>query len=152
MPMESAAMSPINPVNGRYVDDQAAPDERTYATFQHLVGLLSLLDATVLGLIGAIVMWRIKARQSPFLDDHGREAVNFQLSLLLYLIVGSVIFGIITLGFGAMLWIGVIWIVRLIGGVLGAMAASRGEYFRYPVCIRFLKEPVAPAPGGDMAA
>lgn len=139
------AAEPITMQHARqgYVDEHADEAERTYATFQHLVGLLSMLDATVLGLIGAIIMWRIKAKTSPFLDDHGREAVNFQISLLIYMIVGAAAVAIFTLGIGVLPWIAAVYVVRLIGCVRGAMAANRGAYYRYPVCIRFIASPAA---------
>lgn len=126
-----------------YVDQHADEAERTYGTFQHLVGLLSMLDAMVLGLIGAIIMWRIKGKTSPFLDDHGREAVNFQISLLIYTLVGTAIVAIFTLGILVLPWIAAIYIVRLIGCIRGSIAANKGEYYRYPVCIRFIAAPTA---------
>lgn len=127
-----------NPATGRYFDADALESERTYGLFTHLVGLLSLADMTLLGLIGAIVVWRIKASESPFLDDHGRESVNFQLSLLLYAVVGTVAIAIVTFGLGLIPWIAFLFILRIYGCVKGAMAANRGEFYRYPMCIRFL--------------
>jgi len=127
-----------NPATGRYFDQHALENERTYALFNHLIGLLSLADLSILGLIGSVVMWRIKAKESPFLDDHGREAVNFQISLLLYAFVGSVLIGIITLGFGIPLVLLFLLGLRLYGCIRGAIAANRGEFYRYPMCIRFL--------------
>ncbi len=134
-----------------YVDPEAREDERTYALFNHLVGLLSLADMTILGLIGTIVMWRIRAKTSPFLDDHGREAVNFQLSLLIYTIGGALvltIFTAITLGIGIVLALPIgalgvlfLFILRLVGGIRGAMYASRGQFYRYPMCLRLIPEP-----------
>ena len=131
-------------------DEHAIECERTYTTFQHLVGLVRAIDGGMgfLSLIGAIIMWRIKADQSPFYDDHGREAVNFQISLLVYFIGGAVVLGlftIITLGIGAFLAvplgaIGVVFllVLRFVGCIRGAIAANRGEYYRYPMCLRFL--------------
>lgn len=129
----------------RAIDEGASSSERTYALFTHLVGLVSLSNGGVplLGLIGTIIMWRIKASESPFLDDHGREATNFQLSLILYTILG-VVFTIVTVGFGALLAVpGMIAMIVLaiIGQVRGAMAAHRGEFYRYPCCVRFIKAP-----------
>ena len=130
-------------------DEQASEAERTYCTFQHLIGLLSLATGMgFLGLIGAIIMWRIKANESPFYDDHGREAVNFQISLLVYLFGGGLVLGLftlVTLGIGAviavpLMIVGTIFLVviRLVGCIRGAVAANRGEYYRYPMCLRFL--------------
>ncbi len=133
------------PPIGRAYDQYADANERTYALFTHLVGLVSLSSGglPLLGLIGTIIMWRIKAAESPFLDDHGREATNFQLSLILYTLLG-VAFMIVTLGIGALLAVpGMIAMVVLsiFGQVRGAMAAHRGEYYRYPCCVRFIKAP-----------
>lgn len=130
-------------------DELATESERTYTTFGHLIGLVSALDAMgILGLIGSIIMWRIKAKESPFYDDHGREAVNFQISLLIYMIGGAIILGLftaITLGVGIILTgpaavLGILFliVIRLVGCIRGAIAANRGEYYRYPMCLRFL--------------
>ncbi len=130
-------------------DDMATEAERTYSTFQHLVGLTSMVDGMgFLGLIGSIIMWRIKANESPFYDDHGRETVNFQISLLIYLFAGGIILGLFTLitfGVGIIIAaplavIGGIFliVIRLVGCIRGAIAANRGEYYRYPMCMRFL--------------
>jgi len=120
------------------VDEFATESERTYGTFQHLIGLVSLLDHTILGLIGTIVMWRIKHKESPFLDDHGREAVNFQLSLLLYTFAGTIVVALLTFGLGVLPFIAAVAILRLVGCIRAAIAANRGEFYRYPMCIRFL--------------
>ncbi len=131
-----AAMTPLSAQTGRYVDDTAGNDQRTYAVFNHLVGLASMLEFLFAGLIGALIMWQIKSKDSDFLDDHGREAVNFQISLLLYTVAS----------FGALL--PVVMVLRLVGCIRGAMAANRGEYYRYPMCIRFLTEREGARPPG----
>ncbi len=124
--------------NARYIDPNTPAEERTYGVFLHLIGLLALTSVPipVAGLIGAIVMWRIKAASSPFLDDHGRDAVNFQISLLIYNIVFAILI-IPTLGLSGLGFVAIV-AVTLIGCIRGAMAAHRGEYYRYPVTIRFL--------------
>jgi uncharacterized protein len=130
---------PISATNGRWVEDNAQEAQRTFAMFTHLVGLLSLLDLTLAGPIGTLVMWRIKAGQSAFLDDHGREAMNFQISLIIYTTIGLVLTPL--LGLGLVVLAGV-WILRLVGCIRGAIAANRGEYYRYPMCIRLIQDPV----------
>ncbi len=119
---------------GRVVDPHATADERTYATFIHLTLLLVHMGIPV---IGALVMWLIKRHQSPFLDDHGKEAVNFQISLLIYAVLVLPIAAILTCGVGAILIIP-IYILGIYGMITGAMAANRGEYYRYPMCLRLL--------------
>jgi uncharacterized Tic20 family protein len=113
------------------VDDQAQEWERTYAMCLHL----SLLTVhVVMPVIPALVMWLIKRDRSPFVDDHGREAINFQLSLVIYFVASIVLF---FCGIGVVIAMAV-YVLGIVGMILGAVAAQRGEYFRYPATIRFL--------------
>lgn len=118
---------------GRIVDGHAQEWERTYALFTHL----TLLTVHVLfPVVPALVMWLIKRDRSPFVDDHGREAVNFQISLVLYFLLGMLLTP--ACGVGVVV-IGAAYVLGVVGMILAALAASRAEYYRYPVCIRFLR-------------
>lgn len=133
----------------KVVDSAANSGERTYALFNHLVGLVSVASGGLPlgGLLGTLIMWRIRHKDSPFLDDHGRESVNFQLSLLTYAVGGAIALGIltaITFGVGGLLFLpGVIalFVLNLYGCVKGAIAANRGEFYRYPMNIRYIADP-----------
>lgn len=135
------------PQAARVRDDAASPDERTYGMFTHLAGGLSALSAGVpaLGLIATLILWRIKAKESPFLDDHGCEAVNFQISLLIYYVVGGIVGGIltaITLGLFSIIMVlgaAALFIVGIVACIRGAIAANRGEFYRYPICLRLIR-------------
>jgi len=130
-------MSSTHPRTGVLRDTEATPDERTYAVFTHLAGLLSLTDlGGILGLVATLILWLVKKDQSPFLDDHGREAMNFQISLLLY--AGAlVLLAIPTIGLSLILFLPLV-ILRIFGCIKAAIAANRAEFYRYPMCIRFL--------------
>jgi uncharacterized Tic20 family protein len=82
------------------------------------------------------VLWLIRKDQSAFVDDHGREVLNMQLSAIVFSIILAVA-GFLTVGLG---WLALaVWhIVIIIAQIRGAIAASNGEYFRYPMIIRFL--------------
>jgi uncharacterized Tic20 family protein len=126
---EPATRSRVRP--DRLVDEQAQEWERTYAMCLHL----SLLTVhVVMPVIPALVMWLIKRDRSPFVDDHGREAINFQLSLVIYFVASIVLF---FCGIGVVIAMAV-YVLGIVGMILGAVAAQRGEYFRYPATIRFL--------------
>ncbi len=114
------------------VDPQVLSWERTYATFVHL----SWLGGLMIGLpaAGPLVMWLIKKNDSPFVDDHGREATNFQISMLIYF-VGALLLSMVGIGIPL---VPVIWVFTVIASIIGAVNAHRGRYFRYPVCIRLL--------------
>jgi uncharacterized protein len=114
-------------------DEHADSGERTYALFNHLVGLVSLFDVFgVMSIVGTLIMWQVRKHDSPFLDDHGREALNFQLSITLFAFLGIATLGIVTLA---------AYILRIVGCIKAATAANKGEFYRYPCCIRFISTP-----------
>ena len=120
---------------GRAYDPDVTDDERTYA----LLMQLSLLGHVVLSLIAIaipIIMWHVKKDTSAFLDDHGREAINFQLSLIVLSLL-LIPIGILTCSAGFFLYIP-LYVLALIGMIQAAMAANRGEFYRYPMTFRFL--------------
>lgn len=123
---------------GRIRDGGAPESERTYAMFNHMVGLISMLEwvTSVMSIVATGVMWLIRRHRSAFLDDHGKEALNFQLSLLAYFLLGVVLSPI---GIGVLIMVLGVPLLRLVGCVRGAVAAYRGEFYRYPMCIRFVR-------------
>ncbi|MCA9304057.1 MAG: DUF4870 domain-containing protein [Phycisphaerales bacterium] len=137
--------NPEPPVNamGRAYDPDATSDERTYAMFIHL-SLLGHIVLTVIAIAIPIIMWAVKKSESPFLDDHGREAINFQISLLIWSLVLPVIaaiVGFLTCGVGFVLLVPAAllpYILGLVGMIQASIAANRGEFYRYPMTMRFL--------------
>ncbi|MDX2130780.1 MAG: DUF4870 domain-containing protein [Planctomycetota bacterium] len=113
-------------------DPHASSDERTYATLTHLSLLTSLFFVPVL--VG-LVMWLARRNQSPFIDDHGKESLNFQISLVIYMIGAFALAALTCVG---IVLVPVVYVLGLVGMVLAAQAASNGKYYRYPACIRFV--------------
>ncbi len=128
---------------GRAVAPDVSDDEKTWSLIMHLT-LLGHLVIPYLSIIAPIVMWMNKKDQSQYIDDHGREAVNFQITILIYsfvLPIAAALIGIITCGVGLLLVIPAAllpYVLGLVGMIMAAMAAGRGEFFRYPMTIRFL--------------
>ncbi|QYK48671.1 MAG: DUF4870 domain-containing protein [Phycisphaeraceae bacterium] len=121
------------PSADRYTDSEASESERVYAMFTHLTSVLGLFIG--LPVLAALVMWMIRRKDSPFLDDHGKEAVHFQLSLVIYGIA-LVPIAFVTLGLGAVVGGMCVLALGVVGTVLAAQAAHRGEYYRYPMTLR----------------
>ncbi|MEQ8769004.1 MAG: DUF4870 domain-containing protein [Phycisphaerales bacterium] len=140
------------PVNdrGRYFDPDVPDDEKTFGLLGHL-SVLGHLIVPVVAIITPIVLYSMKKKEAPFAADHLREAINFQITLILYSVVLPIvvtIFGVLTLGIGLLLLIPVAflpYILGLVGVIMASMAAQRGEYYRYPMTIRFLHEPARAA-------
>lgn len=127
MPYDQAR-APITPLT-----DQ----ERTWATLTHLLSGALAVATPVPGIIVALVLWLVKKDESSFLDDHGREAVNFWISVLLYALVIIPIATVLTCGMGVLLYIPM-FIIAVIAVIQATMAASRGEFYRYPMTIRLI--------------
>ena len=119
-----------------YVEPGAREAERQYAMFNHIVGIASVASwgVPLLGFFAVMAMWLIRKADSPYLDDHGREAMNFQISLIFYYIILMIPLSIVTFG----LWALFVPVLNVLGCVLAAMAAHKGQYYRYPMTIRFI--------------
>lgn len=86
-------------------------------------------------LLGPLVLWLMKREESVFLDFHGREVLNFQISLVIWYAVSGIL-AFILVGFVLM---AILALMSIIWTIMGALRASSGEYYHYPITIRFLK-------------
>ena len=103
-------------------------DDRNLAMLAHLLGIVS-------GFVGALIIWLIKKDQSPFVDEQGKEALNFQITMMIA-IVGAWILMFVLIG---MLLLPLLLVANLVFCVLAAVAVSKGEHYKYPFAIRLLK-------------
>lgn len=111
--------------------------ERTWGMLCHLGGLVSFIPSG--HIIAPLVLWLIKKDESDFVNDQGKEALNFQISMSIYAIVGflltiTVILAII--GIPLLIAVGIFDLIMII---LAAINSNKGERYRYPLCIRFIK-------------
>lgn len=127
---------PPTPLSGSAIPPAplTQPDERMWAMLTHL----SALPGSFV-LIGAIVapliIWQIQKDRSAFVDYHGKEAVNFQITMAIAAGVSFLLF-LLLVGL-VLIWIvGAVW---LIFTIIAAIKANNGEYYRYPITIRFIK-------------
>jgi hypothetical protein len=111
-------------------------DDRQWAMFCHLSALLGLLVGG-LTFVGPLVCWLMKKDQSKFVDYHGKEALNFQLNILVYTLIA---FGITvaTCGF-AFPVIFVPLIYGIVMPIIAGMKANEGKYYEYPATLRVIK-------------
>ena len=112
---------------------------RNWAMAAHLSALVAMWFA--LAFLGPLLVYLVKGNEHPFIREQSVEALNFNLSFLLYGLVGgliTVVLMIVLVGFLLLplLIIGAIaWLVLVI---VGAVKASKGESYRYPLTIRFV--------------
>ena len=113
-------------------------ESRNWAMAAHL----SALVAAFIGFafLGPLVVYLVR-RDDPYVRAHSAEALNFNLSVLIYAIVGGAVLAILIIVLVGLLLLPLViaaaigWVVVI---VLAAMKASRGEHYRYPVTIRFV--------------
>ena len=107
-------------------------DSRNWALGAHLSAIVAAFVA--LAFLGPLVVWLVKKDQDPFVAHHAVEALNFQVTFL-GVVIGTAIIGVVTLGIGFLLFLvlGPLWLYWV---VRGAMAASNGQSYRYPLTLR----------------
>jgi uncharacterized Tic20 family protein len=109
--------------------------ERNFAVFCHLGGFALYLLGFALGhVLVPLVLWLVKRDESAFVDAHGREALNFQISVTIYAIVASLLAWVL-IGFVLLPLLAGFHIVLMI---IASVRASHGEPYRYPLTIRLL--------------
>ncbi len=120
---------------------EPGPDDRTWGSAAHWSALVGAFVA--LAFLGPLVVLLVRSG-APWVRRQAVESLNFQLSMLVYGIVGSiaaVLVVIVTLGLGALVVVplafaaGVFWLVQTI---LGAVRAGNGREHRYPLTIRMV--------------
>jgi len=136
------------PPRGRGVSGWRAPgaatlaptsdESRNWALAAHLTALAGAVAGGIAAFVGPLVVWLLRRGADPFAAEHARQALNFNLSVLVYALVGLVgglVLTVLTLGL-ALLVLAPLAGVALVGyavvSVLGALAASRGRPFTYP--------------------
>ena len=115
----------------------AAPEktERTLGSLCHLLALCGFLGIPFANIFAPLVLWVIKKDDSPFVDDQGKESVNFQITMTLAAIVSGVL---VLLLVGILLLI-VLLVLDVVFIIIATIKASNGERYRYPFCLRLIK-------------
>ena len=108
----------------------APQDQRLWSTLIHLGGIL-------FGFLPALVGYLVLKDRGDFIRQHTREELNFQISLAIYL-TATVLLGFITFFIGTILAFPLA-IAAIIFMIIAAVKANAGEYYRYPLTIRFVK-------------
>ncbi len=112
-----AAVQPLSP-----------SDEKLWATLIHIGGI-------IIGFISPLVGYLVLKDRSAFVREHARQALNFQLTMLIAYVIGYILF-IVIIGIVVVL---AVWVVIIVFSILAAMAANRGELYKYPLSIQFVK-------------
>ena len=116
-------------------------EDRNWALASHIGALVTAWFA--FGFLAPLVVMLVR-NESPFVRRHAVESLNFQISLLIYTVVGGVLaflLVVLTFGIGALVVVPVVVVFALVAlalVILATVRASNGEDYRYPFSIRFI--------------
>jgi uncharacterized Tic20 family protein len=116
-----------NKMNSPTSDSAPSNDEKNIATVTHLGG-------TVFYFIPALIVWILKKNDSEYIAAQAKEALNFQITILLAQFIALVLAWIL-IGFVFMF---IIWVVNIVLCIIAAISTSKGEAYCYPFTLRLI--------------
>ncbi len=113
----------------------ADQDVKLWCLACHLSALSGFIGVPFGWVVGPLIVWLIKGKEIPAVQEHGKDALNFQISMTIYGIVA----GLLIFAFVGFLLLPAVAIADLVLTILAGLKAYNGERFQYPLTIRFLK-------------
>ena len=113
-------------------------EDRQWASFAHLGGIL--------GLLPSLIIWLVFKDRGTFTNVEAKEALNFQITLVIahianWLVIGLIL-GLVTFGISSLLstliWLALV-AISIIFSIIGFTKAKDGVHYRYPFAIRLIK-------------
>ena len=108
---------------------------KTWAMLCHLTALSFYIGVPFGNILGPLIIWLIKKDEMPTVDQHGKESLNFQISMTIYGLVA----GLLTFVLIGFLLLPIVVIAQIVFVVIASIKANNGEAYRYPLTIRFIK-------------
>lgn len=100
----------------------------------HLSALAGFVVPALGHIFGPLIVWLIKRADSPEIDAHGKEALNFQISMLIYNLVAGVLC-LVLIGF---VLLAILHILNVVFVIIAALKAGEGQMYRYPLTLRLI--------------
>jgi len=112
-------------------------DARMWAMFCHLAGVGAFVPVLPVlgGVIAPLVVWQIKKDTFGFVDEQGKEAVNFQITVAFCALLA----GLLCFICAGIALLPIVYLLDVVFLVIAAIKASDGLHYRYPLVIRFIK-------------
>ena len=110
-------------------------DVRTWNVLCHATALAGFFVPWAGHILGPLIVWLAKRNDSPEINEHGKESLNFQLSMLIYNVI-AVVLCLVLIGF---IILPILHILNLVLVIVASIQASEGKFYRYPITIRLIK-------------
>jgi hypothetical protein len=111
------------------------PEERTWGLLAHLSALAGFVVPVFGNILGPLIVWLIKKDEMPFVNDQGKESLNFQIMVTVVAFIAALT---ICIGIGIIL-LPLVALLALIFEIIAAIQANQGIAYRYPVNLRLIK-------------
>jgi uncharacterized protein len=108
---------------------------RTWTVLCHASALAGFFVPWAGHILGPLIVWLAKRGDSPEIDEHGKESLNFQISMLIYNLIAGVLC-LVLIGF---VILGILHILNLVLVIVASIQAGEGKLYRYPITIRLIK-------------
>lgn len=121
--------------NDQNVEQTAmSKDEKMWAMLCHLSALALFIIPVFGNIIAPLVIWILKKEEFPHVDDQGKEALNFQISMTIYFTAAAFLI-LVAIGIVILPLLGIFWLIMII---IASIKANDGEKYRYPFTIRLV--------------
>ena len=131
---DDQAAESSEPVESSSSDTGLSAEERQWGMFAHLSALVGFVIPFGT-LIGPLIIWQMKKSEMPYVDEQGKEALNFQITVAIAIAV-CILLMFILIGF---LLMPIVGIGALVLTVIGGIKANEGNGYQYPICWRIIK-------------
>ena len=108
---------------------------RTWCVLCHASALLGLFFHFLGHILGPLAVWLLKRGDSPEIDAHGKESLNFQISMLIYDAIAAILC-VVLIGIPILI---ALWVLNTVLVIIASIQASEGKFYRYPITIRLIK-------------
>ena len=111
-----------------------ATSVRTWCMLAHATALVGFLVPVAGHIVGPLIIWLAKHQDSPEIDAHGKESINFQISMLIWYAIAAILC-LVLIGIPILI---LLHILNIVFVIIASIQASEGRLYRYPLSIRFI--------------
>jgi uncharacterized Tic20 family protein len=115
---------------------------RTWTVLCHASALAGFFVPAAGHILGPLLVWLLKRDESSEIDKHGKESLNFQISMFIYTAALSVVCFIlifVLIGFLLIPLLAILYVADIVLVIIASLKASEGQFYRYPLTIRLIK-------------
>jgi len=116
-----------NQMDTSNMDKTPSNDDKNIATITHIGG-------TVFSFVPALIVWILKKDENQYVEDQAKEALNFQITMVLAYMLAGVLSWILI----GLIFFPIIWVLNIVFCIIAAISTSKGEIYRYPFALRLI--------------